>query len=123
MSELLEPANAPVSRVTESCLQSTLIPGGEEEVVPPRSFVRKAGGECDTYIIPRDKLGPGLTSIEKPTRNMRLAQESSCTGRSQLQHTRFGIMVSGQEEVELDKLPQRIPSVGDGQYVRMVGRS
>eukprot|EP00397_Hematodinium_sp_SG-2012_P063245 GEMP01086975.1.p1 GENE.GEMP01086975.1~~GEMP01086975.1.p1 ORF type:complete len:215 (+),score=45.22 GEMP01086975.1:41-685(+) len=113
-----------VSRVTESCLQSTLIPAGDETELPPgKPLLRRAGGECAGYVIPQDKLGPGLTSSERPARNMR-SHVATAFGRSQLRQTPFGIMAfDDSSTADLPALPQRLVDDDQGGYVRIYGRS
>jgi len=109
------------SRVTKGNLTSAMIPEGEvDQGYVERPLIRTAGGEFGEFIVPQDKLGPGLVpAVGKEPRYINCT--NSGFGRSNLQITEYGIMVNDGSATISKEDPPRL-GVGEG-YVRKYGRT
>jgi len=117
-----EPAGVKSSRVTEGNLQASMIPDGDPDVpYVERPLLRQGPGEFGDFMIPRDKLGPGLQPLSQIRDHTRTA---STYGRSNLHQTPLGLIAGEYDPNEANRLPcNYVKESLSGQYVRKYGKA
>lgn len=116
------PVGAP-SRVNRGNLQTNLIPEGDPDApYTERPLLRQAPGDYGIYMIPRDKLGPGLRPTGGAVEPAHIRMEPNF-GRSNLQQTPLGIIARENAGREPGQLPSCHVGEESGKYVRKYGQS